>query len=639
MLCQLGRGSYGAVYKARDRATGDIVAVKIVPLSEGDDPAEMAHEITVLAACDHPNVVRYLGSWQAPNALWIAMEYCSGGSVSDLMRAADAPLSEDLIAFVTANTLAGLAYLHSVGKLHRDIKCANILLGADGSVKLADFGVAAQLTRTMTKRNTFVGTPHWMAPEVIQQSRYDGRVDVWALGISVIEMAEIVPPRHAVHPMRVIFQIDREAPPRLTERSKWSPALHDFVGRCLQKDPRLRPSAEQLATHWLCLSAPPGCQAMLMPLIAASRDALAEANAGGGAGGNSALPGSRAVRADTPGRFSFRPATAGSRNGNRSRSALSHPKGQQQQAARGTGGTLRRQLPAGSPDSSTLRFSGTFVGPSDVGDSFRVSSGAADMSYGLGAIPAITEEARDGSGAAELSDYEAAVAAAARDAHRATPVPRVASRPRLQSPIVAAAGDGVGVAREAFDGRASSEAAVGPAVDAVPSQRRAALFAKLRAHADSGALLPLPWLLAASLGLPQAACNDLRADYLPPALVHHLAHLPSAADPGRHLLPGDWQQELTSLAASSRNMHAPSVVDRPNDASSPPSPTSPSQNQPAVSPQLLQAASSPVVKGLLRSLTWHRRMAAEAQVSRVQQEGFAGTASDLSDTVRMLLCL
>lgn len=312
MLSQLGRGSYGAVYKARDRATGDIVAVKVVPLSEGDDPAEMAHEITVLAACDHPNVVRYLGSWQAPNALWIAMEYCAGGSVSDLMRASDAPLTEDLIAFVTANTLAGLAYLHSVGKLHRDIKCANILLGADGSVKLADFGVAAQLTRTMTKRNTFVGTPHWMAPEVIQQSRYDGRVDVWALGISVIEMAEAVPPRHAVHPMRVIFQIDREAPPRLTERSKWSPALHDFVGRCLQKDPRLRPSAEQLASHWLCLSAPPGCQSMLMPLIALSRDALAEANAAAAADGGSTLPGNRALGADTPGRFSFRPAAADS---------------------------------------------------------------------------------------------------------------------------------------------------------------------------------------------------------------------------------------------------------------------------------------------------------------------------------------
>ena len=133
--------------------------------------------------------------------------------------------------------------------MHRDIKCSNILLTVSGQVKLADFGVSAQLTRTMSKRNTFIGTPHWMAPEVIQESRYDGKVDVWALGISVMEMAEFQPPRHAIHPMRVIFMISREPPPQLAQAEAWSSAMHSFVAACLQKNARQRPSAAQLLNH------------------------------------------------------------------------------------------------------------------------------------------------------------------------------------------------------------------------------------------------------------------------------------------------------------------------------------------------------------------------------------------------------
>ncbi|KAJ9526286.1 hypothetical protein QJQ45_009801, partial [Haematococcus lacustris] len=175
----------------------------------------------------------------------------------------------------------GLSYLHSLGKVHRDIKCGNILLSDSGAVKLADFGVAAQLTATMSKRQTFIGTPHWMAPEVIQESRYDGKVDVWALGISAIEMAEQQPPRWNVHPLRVIFMISRDPAPRLTQDpDAWSPLFHDFLEHCLAKDPAARPTARYLLQHRFVLGPqqaaaaaldgePPALQ-QLLPLVACS---------------------------------------------------------------------------------------------------------------------------------------------------------------------------------------------------------------------------------------------------------------------------------------------------------------------------------------------------------------------------------
>jgi serine/threonine-protein kinase 24/25/MST4 len=164
------------VHKARILLTGDIVAVKIIPVSEQDEIAAIQKEIAMLRECAHPNIVQYYGSWRTRDALWICMEYCAGGSVSDVMHTRGGGLDEDMVAHICGQALAGLAYLHSVGKVHRDIKCGNILLTEAGEVKLADFGVAAQLTNTMSKRNTFIGTPHWMAPEVIQVSQYDGKV-------------------------------------------------------------------------------------------------------------------------------------------------------------------------------------------------------------------------------------------------------------------------------------------------------------------------------------------------------------------------------------------------------------------------------------------------------------------------------
>ncbi|CAN0896396.1 Serine/threonine-protein kinase 1 [Linum grandiflorum] len=206
LLNELGKGSYGAVYKARDLRTSELVAIKVISLSEGEEGyEEIRGEIEMLQQCSHPNVVRYLGSYQGEEYLWIVMEYCGGGSVADLMNVTEEALEENQIAYICREALKGLAYLHSIFKVHRDIKGGNILLTEQGEVKLGDFGVAAQLTRTMSKRNTFIGTPHWMAPEVIQESRYDGKVDVWALGVSAIEMAEGLPPRSSVHPMRVSY--------------------------------------------------------------------------------------------------------------------------------------------------------------------------------------------------------------------------------------------------------------------------------------------------------------------------------------------------------------------------------------------------------------------------------------------------
>ncbi|KAE8663913.1 Serine/threonine-protein kinase 4 [Hibiscus syriacus] len=275
LLNELGKGSYGAVYKARDIKTSELVAIKVLSLSEGEQGyEEIRGEIEMLQQCSHPNVVRYLGSYQGDEYLWIVMEYCGGGSVADLIHVTEEPLEEYQIAYICREALKGLEYLHSIFKVHRDIKGGNILLTEQGEVKLGDFGVAAQLTRTMSKRNTFIGTPHWMAPEVIQESRYDGKVDLWALGISAIEMAEGLPPRAAVHPMRVIFMISREPAPMLEDKEKWSLVFHDFVAKSLTKDPRLRPTASEMLKHKFIVKCKCGASVML-PKIEKARQVRA----------------------------------------------------------------------------------------------------------------------------------------------------------------------------------------------------------------------------------------------------------------------------------------------------------------------------------------------------------------------------
>jgi len=210
---------------------------------------ELIKEIHFMKECKNSYVVAYRGSYFKGNELWIAMEFCGGGSISDIMTVLGRSLTENQIATVCYYVVLGLKYLHSVRKIHRDVKAGNILLNMKGEAKLADFGVSGQLSDTMAKRKTVIGTPFWMAPEVIQEVGYDYKADIWSLGITAIEMAEGDPPYSNIHPMRAIFMIPSRPPPRLSEPEKWSKEFYDFVAQCLTKDPAERPSADQLLKH------------------------------------------------------------------------------------------------------------------------------------------------------------------------------------------------------------------------------------------------------------------------------------------------------------------------------------------------------------------------------------------------------
>ncbi|KAI4263150.1 MAG: hypothetical protein L6R42_001690 [Xanthoria sp. 1 TBL-2021] len=247
VLEELGSGSFGVVYKAIERASGDIVAIKQIDLeSSDDDIQDIQQEISVLSTCHSPFVTQYKASFLRGHKLWIVMEFLGGGSCLDLLKAGT--FNEGHISIICRELLLGLNYLHQEGKIHRDIKAANVLLCQSGRVKLADFGVATQLTNIKSQRNTFVGTPFWMAPEVIQQEGYDFKADIWSLGITAMEMINGEPPNANTHPMKVLFLIPKAPAPRL-EGNHYSRDLRDFVAACLVKDSDRRPTARDLLQH------------------------------------------------------------------------------------------------------------------------------------------------------------------------------------------------------------------------------------------------------------------------------------------------------------------------------------------------------------------------------------------------------
>lgn len=268
ILNLLGEGSFGAVYRAKHKATNSIVAVKIIPNATShsqhgidSETDKIMSEIDILARCDSAFIVGYYECFVKPpkkrmdhGEMWIIMEYCDGGSISDYLERAGGLHSysegEEVIRAVCASIVLGLEYLHGVANVcHRDIKCGNVLLTNDGHVKLADFGVSAELTNTLNKRKTVVGSPFWMAPEVIKESHYDGRADVWSLGITAIEMAEGHPPHSSLHPMRAIFVIPTKPAPSLQDLDAWSPEMVDFIRCCCKKDPSQRYDSALLASH------------------------------------------------------------------------------------------------------------------------------------------------------------------------------------------------------------------------------------------------------------------------------------------------------------------------------------------------------------------------------------------------------
>ncbi|XP_062994172.1 serine/threonine-protein kinase TAO2 isoform X2 [Elgaria multicarinata webbii] len=273
-LREIGHGSFGAVYFARDIRNNEVVAIKKMSYSgkqSNEKWQDIIKEVKFLQKLRHPNTIEYKGCYLREHTAWLVMEYCLG-SASDLLEVHKKPLQEVEIAAITHGALQGLAYLHSHNMIHRDVKAGNILLTEPGQVKLGDFGSAS----IIAPANSFVGTPYWMAPEVIlamDEGQYDGKVDVWSLGITCIELAERKPPLFNMNAMSALYHIAQNDSP-LLQSSHWSEYFRNFVDSCLQKIPQDRPTSDVLLKHRFLLRERP--QTVIMDLIQRTKDAVRE---------------------------------------------------------------------------------------------------------------------------------------------------------------------------------------------------------------------------------------------------------------------------------------------------------------------------------------------------------------------------